>query len=226
MKPLVFHLPGDEAFAEGLVRALRAERAALQLHRFPDGESLVRLDADVTGRTVVIVASLAQPDVKALPLLFAADAARDLGATRVLLAAPYLAYLRQDRRFNTGEAITSRTFAALVSTVFDGVVTVDPHLHRYHSLGEIYRVPTRVVQSAPAIAAWVAANVDKPVLIGPDAESEQWVQEVARGPVHRSPCCRRFAGATRTWRSACPALRPWPVASPCSSTTSCPAHAR
>lgn len=181
MKPLIFHLPGDEAFAEGLARALRAERATLQLHRFPDGESLVRLDANVTGRTVVLVASLAQPDAKALPLLFAADAARDLGATRVLLAAPYLAYLRQDRRFNTGEAITSRTFAALISTVFDGVVTVDPHLHRYHSLGEIYRVPTRAVQSAPVIAAWVAANVDRPVLIGPDAESEQWVKEVARG---------------------------------------------
>ena len=180
MKPLVFHLPGDEDFADGLIRALGAQRAALQLHRFPDGESLVRLDADVTGRTVVIVASLAQPDAKALPLLFAADAARDLGATRVLLAAPYLAYLRQDRRFNTGEAITSRTFAALVSTVFDGIVTVDPHLHRYRSLGEVYRVPTRVVQSAPAIAAWVAAHVDRPVLIGPDAESEQWVQEVAR----------------------------------------------
>lgn len=180
MKPLVFHLPGDEDFADGLIRALGAQRAALQLHRFPDGESLVRLDADVTGRTVVIVASLAQPDAKALPLLFAADAARDLGATRVLLAAPYLAYLRQDRRFDTGEAITSRTFAALVSTVFDGIVTVDPHLHRYRSLGEVYRVPTRVVQSAPAIAAWVAAHVDRPVLIGPDAESEQWVQEVAR----------------------------------------------
>nr|WP_262187742.1 ribose-phosphate pyrophosphokinase-like domain-containing protein [Pseudomonas aeruginosa] len=70
MKPLVFHLPGDEDFADGLIRALGAQRAALQLHRFPDGESLVRLDADVTGRTVVIVASLAQPDAKALPLLW------------------------------------------------------------------------------------------------------------------------------------------------------------
>lgn len=181
MKPLVFHMPGNEALADALVRVLHAERAALNVHRFPDGESLVRLDADVTSRTVVFVASLAQPDTKTLPLLFAADAARDLGAARVLLVAPYLAYLRQDRRFHTGEAITSRTFAALLSTAFDGIVTVDPHLHRYHSLGEIYQVPTRVVQSAPAIAAWVAANVDHPVLIGPDSESEQWVQEVARG---------------------------------------------
>ena len=87
MKPIVFHLPGDDAFADRLVRALQAERAAMELHRFPDGESLVRLDADVTGRTVVLACSLARPDEKTLPLLFAADAARDLGATKVLLAA-------------------------------------------------------------------------------------------------------------------------------------------
>ncbi|GAB3466142.1 ribose-phosphate pyrophosphokinase [Massilia terrae] len=181
MKPLVFHLPGDEVFAAGLVRALGADVGRLQLHQFPDGESLVRLDADVTGRIVVLLASLAQPDIKALPLLFAADAARDLGAARVLLVAPYLAYLRQDRRFNAGEAITSRTFAALLSSLFDGIATVDPHLHRYHSLGEIYGIPTAVAQSASAVAAWVVANVVRPVLIGPDAESEQWVREVARG---------------------------------------------
>jgi ribose-phosphate pyrophosphokinase len=58
-------------------------------------------------------------------------------------------------------------------------VTVDPHLHRYHVLDEIYRVPTRVVPSAPLIAQWVAAQIERPLLIGPDAESEQWVAEVA-----------------------------------------------
>lgn len=181
MKPIVFHLPGDDTFADRLVRALQAERAGLELHRFPDGESLVRLDADVTGRTVIVTCSLARPDGKTLPLLFAADAARDLGASKVLLAAPYLAYLRQDRRFHAGEAITSRTYASLLSAAFDGVASVDPHLHRYHSLDEIYRVPTRVVHAAPLIAQWVASQVDRPLLIGPDAESEQWVAEVAAG---------------------------------------------
>jgi ribose-phosphate pyrophosphokinase len=153
----------------------------MELHRFPDGESLVRLDADVTGRTVVLACSLARPDEKTLPLLFAADAARDLGATKVLLAAPYLAYLRQDRRFHAGEAVTSRSYAALLSTAFDGLVTADPHLHRYHALDEIYRIPTRVVHTAPLIARWVAAQVERPLLIGPDSESEQWVSEVAAG---------------------------------------------
>jgi len=181
LKPIVFHLPGDETFADRLVRALQSERAALALHRFPDGESLVRLDADVSGRTVVLACSLARPDEKTLPLLFAADAARDLGASRVLLAAPYLAYLRQDHRFHAGEAVTSRTYAALLSTAFDGLVTADPHLHRYHALDEIYRIPTRVVHTAPLIARWVSAQVERPLLIGPDSESEQWVAEVATG---------------------------------------------
>ena len=181
MRPLVFHLPGDEIFADRLVRALQSERAALALHRFPDGESLVRLDADVSGRVVVLACSLARPDEKTLPLLFAADAARDLGASRVLLAAPYLAYLRQDRRFHAGEALTSRTYAALLSAAFDGLVTADPHLHRYHALGEIYRIPTRVVHTAPLIARWVSAHVERPLLIGPDSESEQWVAKVAAG---------------------------------------------
>src|SRR5829696_534139 len=59
------------------------------------------------------------------------------------------------------------------------LVTVDPHLHRYKSLDEIYSIPTRVVHSAPFLAEWIAANEPAPLLIGPDIESEQWVSEVA-----------------------------------------------
>ena len=180
MKPLVFPLPGGDAFAARLTHAIQGEPGALALHRFPDGETLVRLDTDVRDRCVVLAGSLDHPDDKTLPVLFAADAARDLGATRVWLVAPYLAYLRQDKRFHAGEAITSRTYAALLSAALDGLVTVDPHLHRYRTLEEIYRMPTRIVRSAPLIAAWVHGNVARPLLIGPDSESAQWVAEVAR----------------------------------------------
>lgn len=179
MRPLIFHLPGDEALSDQLASALRAERGALEVHRFPDSETLVRLDADARGRDVVLVCSLCRPDDKTLPLLFAADAARDLGASQVVLAAPYLGYLRQDKRFHAGEAVTSRTYAGLLSAAFDGIVTVDPHLHRYRSLDEIYNVRTRVVRSAPLISDWVKSNVTRPLMIGPDSESEQWVAEVA-----------------------------------------------
>jgi ribose-phosphate pyrophosphokinase len=177
---MVFALHDREALIDALPHALGAERGMLAVHRFPDGESLVRLDADVSARDVVLLCSLHHPDEKTLALLFAADAARELGARHVVLAAPYLAYMRQDTRFQAGEAVTSRSYARLLSSSFDCVVTVDPHLHRHRSLDEIYRVPTRVVHAAPLIAAWVRSNVARPLLIGPDAESEQWVAAVAR----------------------------------------------
>jgi ribose-phosphate pyrophosphokinase len=58
-------------------------------------------------------------------------------------------------------------------------VTVDPHLHRYGALSDIYSIPTRIVHAAPMISAWIRDNVVDPVLIGPDSESEQWVSAVA-----------------------------------------------
>ncbi|TFZ00140.1 ribose-phosphate diphosphokinase [Ramlibacter humi] len=173
-------LPGAERLTAALAHAIEAPVAALDFRRFPDGESYLRIDGDVRGHDVVIAAALRDPDPQLMTLWSLSDTLREMGARRIALAAPYLPYMRQDARFREGEAITSRTFGRLASQAFDWVVTVDPHLHRYQSLDEVYRIPTQVVRSAPAIASWVRANVPEPMLIGPDAESEQWVADVAR----------------------------------------------
>lgn len=177
---LVAALPGSGALAQALADELQCATTELVVHRFPDGEALVRIDAPVRGECVVLAASLHQPDAKTLPLLFAADAARELGAARVGLVAPYLAYMRQDARFHPGEAITSRSYAKLLSEALDFLVTVDPHLHRWNSLTDIYSIPSTVVPSAAPIALWLRAQVRDALLVGPDSESAQWVSEVAR----------------------------------------------
>ena len=177
---LIIPLPGNEAFAEALSRHLPAELGHLTATAFPDGETHLAIESDVRGLSVAFVCTLAHPNENTVPLLFAADAARDLGANRVGLIAPYLAYMRQDRRFRPGEAITSRTFAKLLSQGFDWLVTVDPHLHRYRSLSEIYSVPTCIMHAAPLLSSWIKSHVSDPIIIGPDAESEQWASEIAR----------------------------------------------
>jgi ribose-phosphate pyrophosphokinase len=146
---------------------------------FPDGETYLRVEGDVKGRAVALLCTLHEPNPRFLPLAFIADALRDMGATSVGLVAPYLAYMRQDARFQPGEAITSASFARLVSRQFDWLVTVDPHLHRWHALSDIYTIPAVALQAAPLLAAWIGANVANPVIIGPDEESEQWVASVA-----------------------------------------------
>ena len=179
MTPVVFALSGYDKQAIAIAKAIDGEVGSLALHRFPDGEGYVRLDAPVADREVVFVGSLNDPDSKALSLLFAAATARELGGHRVGLVAPYLAYMRQDRRFKPGEAVTSATFAHLLSSYFDWLVTVDPHLHRYRDLSAIYSIVTHVVPAAPSIAAWLQDHVRLPLLIGPDSESAQWVEEIA-----------------------------------------------
>ena len=179
MKALLLALPGCEALARDLGALTAFPCGVVESRRFPDEETYLRIDADCNGASVVIVGTLDRPDPKLLPLVFLAAAARAEGATRVGLVAPYLAYMRQDIQFRPGEAVTSRTFAAVVSNAVDWLVTVDPHLHRYRALDEIYRVPSRVVHAAPALAAWITSHVERPLVVGPDEESAQWVQDVA-----------------------------------------------
>lgn len=176
---VVFAFPRYETFVDRM-RAHRVfEVGELLLHYFPDGESLVTLHTDVKDKEVVIVCGLENAATKILPLLFFADLAKELGAKSVGLVAPYLGYMRQDQRFAQGQAITSKSFATLLSSSFDSLVTLDPHLHRYKSLDEIYTIPTTVLHAAPLVGAWIKEHVRKPIIIGPDYESRQWVQEVA-----------------------------------------------
>ena len=180
MKPLLFALPGNEAFCAKLAHAMNAETGLLEHRRFPDGETYLRFAVPCAGRAVALVCTLDQPDAKTLALLFAARTARELGARSTGLVAPYLAYMRQDKRFKEGEALTSDAYAGLLSGALDWLVTVDPHLHRRSSLSEIYSIRTRAVQAAPALSAWIRQSVREPLIIGPDSESEQWAAEVAR----------------------------------------------
>ncbi|WP_454656221.1 ribose-phosphate pyrophosphokinase [Bosea beijingensis] len=206
---LILPLPGNEAFAQRMADAGGWELGALETRRFPDGESYVRILSDVAGKAVDLVCTLARPDEGFLRLIFTADAARSLGARKVTLIAPYLSYMRQDRRFQTGEAVTSRTFARLVSSSFDRLITVDPHLHRYPALSALYTIPTNTLHAAPLLADWIAAEVRSPLIIGPDEESEQWVSAIAERAVAPWAVLRKIRHGDRSVDVDMPDLSEW-----------------
>ncbi|WP_409525415.1 ribose-phosphate pyrophosphokinase [Nitrincola sp. MINF-07-Sa-05] len=180
MTRLLFNLDSDPALGALLCQQLGAKAGELEQRRFPDGESYLRVHDDCADKDIVVFCNLFHPDDKLLRLLFLADTLRELGARRLCLITPYLAYMRQDKRFHAGECVSSRPFAALLSRAFDCLVTMDPHLHRYHDLSELYSLSARAITAAPLIANWIKNRIPQPLLIGPDSESEQWVSEVAR----------------------------------------------
>lgn len=176
---LFFGMPGNQECASDLAVLTASETGEIETRRFPDAETYVRIHGEAKDRATYLVCTLADPDHQIMPLLFAARTIRALGARSVTLVAPYLAYLRQDAEFRDGEAVSSRIFADLISREFDALITVDPHLHRYGSLDKVYSIPTQIVGTSELIGTWVRDNVSSPVVIGPDAESAQWVKAVA-----------------------------------------------
>lgn len=170
----------------------RASKAALQLaylaklspqlivrHDFPDGEMKLRLPAKLPDRAVLFH-TLDQPNEKLIELLFAAKTARQLGVLHLTLVAPYLPYMRQDIAFEPGEAISQRIIGDLIASLFDSVITVDPHLHRTPNLADVIPVKQALVLSAATLLGELAAKRrPNPILIGPDEESAQWVAQAA-----------------------------------------------
>lgn len=164
---------------EALARELGCKFALIDIHRFPDGESKVTLPAELPEK-VILCRSLNHPNDKLVELLLAAQTASELGAKQLTLVAPYLCYMRQDIAFHPGEAVSQQIIGPFLATLFDKVLTVDPHLHRIDHLSQaIPGTEAFSLQSAPLMGKYIADNTERPLLVGLDAESEQWVRAIA-----------------------------------------------
>ena len=179
MEKIFFALPDNDALTQSLAEKCFAELGKVTIRQFPDGETYVRIESDMLHKQVFLVCTLDYADTKIMPLYYLAQTAKELGAQSVHLIAPYLSYMRQDMRFKSGEGITSAYFAKLLSSFLDSLITLDPHLHRINTLSEIYSISTITLHADTLVSKWISENIDQPVLIGPDAESAQWVAEVA-----------------------------------------------
>ena len=176
---LLLYFEEDEASAARIAHAAHLETACIGRHRFPDGELKLRLPPQLPAR-VVLLRTLNDPNEKLVELLLVAQTARTLGATHITLVAPYLAYMRQDIAFQPGEVISQRVVGSFLATLFDAIITVDPHLHRISTLQEaVPLAQATVLSGAPLLADLIADQRDNPLLMGPDEESAQWVAQAA-----------------------------------------------
>lgn len=182
----------DEAIpANALAQAAGLVACQIERHRFPDGELKLRLPAALPER-VVLWRSLAQPNEKLVELMLAAHTARALGARHLTLVAPYLAYMRQDMAFQPGEVVSQRVVGQFLAGLVDAVLTVDPHLHRVHTLQEAVPVAQAcVISGAPALADLIAQRCPGALLVGPDEESAQWIAQAAQRHGFDHAVCRK-----------------------------------
>jgi ribose-phosphate pyrophosphokinase len=156
-EPLIF--APSESHALGLAASERAgvPLGSLEEREYDGGEFKLRPLQSVRDRTVFIVQSLA--DTQKAPiaqrlvrLLFLIHGLRDAGASRVVVAIPYLAYARKDRRTKPRDPVYTRYVAQqLEAAGADRAITLD--VHNAAALDNAFRIPVDHLSALPMMAA-------------------------------------------------------------------------
>ncbi len=175
---LVIGCSNSKNLAKNIAKILKTTYSELTVKHFPDGELYIKFEINPKDRELVLVQTLHPANEAILEILLAAHTAKELGAKKVSLVTPYLAYIRQDKRFNPGESISSKIIGKLLS-IFDEIITIDPHLHRFKSLNEVFHTKTKKLTANDLIKSYISKHYNKPIIIGPDEESYQWAKEIA-----------------------------------------------
>jgi ribose-phosphate pyrophosphokinase len=168
---------------------------------FPDGESYVRLDGNVSGEDVAIVQTTCPPmqDGRLFQLAFLADSAKRAGAKKVTAVVPYLAYARQDKTFLSGEGISVETIARMLKAAgIDEFLTVN--IHSEHTLAQ-FPFPAKTLSAIPLIADYfVKKGYKGAYALSPDKGAmyiAKQAQAVLGGDVgHLSKTRDRYTGQT------------------------------
>jgi len=171
------------SFSNGIAAKL-AEKLGARLVRaeeksFPDGESYLRIPEKLGGTTLIVHSLYAPQDVAYMKLLMAVDAAKGAGADRVVVAIPYVAYARQDKRFLEGEPITvSIVLRGLETAGADALVTVD--IHQPRSLDEWLSIPHVNVLPVKELADYFRVKLGQGVVLAPDKGALHRAEEAAK----------------------------------------------
>ncbi|MFQ5887254.1 MAG: ribose-phosphate diphosphokinase, partial [Candidatus Hydrothermarchaeales archaeon] len=137
---IIFGGSSCQVLGKEISDGLGADFGRLAVKKFPDGELFLKVDTEVKGEDVVVVQSISRPHHENLmELLLLLDTLRDLGSGKIITVVPYYGYGRQDRRFDQGEALSSKTVAKHIQVNSDEFLTVN--LHKKHIL-EFFDIPS------------------------------------------------------------------------------------
>ncbi|MBC7114971.1 MAG: ribose-phosphate diphosphokinase [Archaeoglobi archaeon] len=144
--------------------------ADVEYRKFPDGESYLRVKEEVE-RAVIIQSTRRDEDI--IVLLQLLDACEDAEKHVII---PYFGYARQDRRFRSGEPVSSRVIASLINA--DSVAVIN--IHSSEILG-YFRSPVRELDASEELGRYIGAmELEDPIVISPDYGAVELAEKVSR----------------------------------------------
>lgn len=137
MKRILIVGPASQILGVKIAQELEIDSINTEIKKFPDGENYLRINIEdetiISGKEVIIVQSTgpsasADQNARLLELFMMIDSVKRMGAVKIIVVVPYLAYARQDKLFRPGESQFSNVILRLINALsIDEFYAVDIH---------------------------------------------------------------------------------------------------
>ncbi len=137
MKRILIVGPASQILGVKIAQELEIDSINTEIKKFPDVENYLRINIEnetiISGKEVIIVQSTgpsasADQNARLLELFMMIDSVKRMGAVKIIVVVPYLAYARQDKLFRPGESQFGNVILRLINALsIDEFYTVDIH---------------------------------------------------------------------------------------------------
>lgn len=165
----LFSGSSNPELAREITRYLGVELSRIELKKFKDGETSVKLKENVRGHDVFIIQSTCNPtNDNIIELLLIIDAAMRASARRVTAVVPYFGYARQDRKVEPRVPISAKVMANIIQvTGTDRLLTMDLHADQIQGF---FDVPVDNLFATPIAIDYIKSlRIKDAVVVSPDA---------------------------------------------------------
>lgn len=169
----------SEELARKLSSKLKANFVKSEIKVFPDGESKITLNGNLSTKKSIVVQSMYPPvDTNLVQVLSLISKAKEV-SSEVIAVIPYMGYARQDREFLPGEIITMKVLGKLFKGAgASKIITVDIH----SMIGfKHFTIKTKNVSAIPDLVKYFKKlSLKNPLVVSPDQGGKERAKEFAK----------------------------------------------
>ena len=168
MNMKIFAGSSNPVLAGKIAAYLGMDLGAVDIQRFPDGETFVKIRDNIRGGDMFVVQSTCrQPNEMLMELLIMIDAMRRASAARITAVLPYFGYARQDRKDQPRVPITAKLVAnLLVAAGANRVLAMDLHAQQIQGF---FDIPVDHLYVAPVMVKYLRElHLKNPIVVSPD----------------------------------------------------------
>jgi len=188
MEKILIVGPASQMLGVKIAQELDIPTLDTEFKTFPDGENYLRINLEdetiIQDKEVIIVQSTGpsadgNQNNRLFELFMMVHSVRRMGAAKIIIVVPYLAYSRQDKVFRPGECPFANVIMGIINSLgIDELYTVDAHAS---TIIDLCSCKAMNIDSMKLLADYVKSLGDKDiVVVSPDKGAVQRSKDFAK----------------------------------------------